>query len=358
MRVLISDNLAPVGVEILIEAGLEVDVKTGMSPDELKAVIGDYDGLVIRSATKVTTDLLESASRLRVVGRAGIGLDNVDIPAASQKGVVVMNAPDGNANERGSYLTGVDGSGNRLFQLYLVNTSTANDATEGQRIAYIDSSGAEQFIGAAGDLNTTGSFTGTWDPSIMKTVSVDVGASSYSISLGGSSLASGIAFRDASASGLASIQLATNSRFTSGWIDNLEVTTVSSPSDYDTWASIYEVSPGDLSDPSGDFDKDGLTNEEERIWGLDPTSASSVSPIQGGVDVGGVSSFTYTRRAASLTGLTYTIRTSTDLSIWTDDTGAMQDAGAGPDASGVETVAVTLSASPVDGRLFVRVKAE
>jgi D-3-phosphoglycerate dehydrogenase len=97
MRVLISDNLAPVGVEILKEAGLEVDVKTGMSPDELKAVIGDYDGLVIRSATKVTADLLESASRLRVVGRAGIGLDNVDIPAASQKGVVVMNAPDGNA---------------------------------------------------------------------------------------------------------------------------------------------------------------------------------------------------------------------------------------------------------------------
>ncbi len=97
MRVLISDNLAPVGVKILKDAGIEVDVKTGMSPDELKAVIGDYDGLVIRSSTRVTADLLESASRLRVVGRAGIGLDNVDIPAASQKGVVVMNAPDGNA---------------------------------------------------------------------------------------------------------------------------------------------------------------------------------------------------------------------------------------------------------------------
>jgi D-3-phosphoglycerate dehydrogenase len=97
MRVLISDNLAPVGVEILKEAGLEVDFKTGMSPDEIKAVIGDYEGLIIRSATKVTDDLLESAGRLKVVGRAGIGLDNVDIPAASQKGVIVMNAPDGNA---------------------------------------------------------------------------------------------------------------------------------------------------------------------------------------------------------------------------------------------------------------------
>ena len=97
MRVLISDNLASVGIDILREAGLEVDVKTGMNPDELKAVIGDYDGLIIRSATQVTADLLESASRLRVVGRAGIGLDNVDIAASSQKGVVVMNAPDGNA---------------------------------------------------------------------------------------------------------------------------------------------------------------------------------------------------------------------------------------------------------------------
>ena len=97
MRVLISDSLAPVGVEILKKAGLEVDEKPGMTPDEIKAVIGDYDGLIIRSATRVTSDLLESAGRLRVVGRAGIGLDNVDIPAASEKGVVVMNAPDGNA---------------------------------------------------------------------------------------------------------------------------------------------------------------------------------------------------------------------------------------------------------------------
>ncbi len=97
MRVLISDNLAPIGVEILQKAGLEVDFKPGLSPDELKAAIGEYEGLIIRSATKVTDDLLESAGRLQVIGRAGIGLDNVDIPAASQKGVIVMNAPDGNA---------------------------------------------------------------------------------------------------------------------------------------------------------------------------------------------------------------------------------------------------------------------
>ncbi|NOQ46611.1 MAG: phosphoglycerate dehydrogenase [Desulfobulbaceae bacterium] len=97
MKVLISDNLAPIGEKILKEAGLEVDVNTGLPPEELKAVIPEYDGLVIRSATKVREDIIEAATKLRVVGRAGIGLDNVDIPAASHKGIVVMNAPDGNA---------------------------------------------------------------------------------------------------------------------------------------------------------------------------------------------------------------------------------------------------------------------
>ena len=97
MKVLISDNLSPAGVKILEAAGLEVDSIPGLNPEELKKIIGNYEGLVIRSATKVTADLLEAAHRLKVVGRAGIGLDNVDIPAASQKGIVVMNAPSGNA---------------------------------------------------------------------------------------------------------------------------------------------------------------------------------------------------------------------------------------------------------------------
>ncbi|HBI14314.1 MAG TPA: phosphoglycerate dehydrogenase [Desulfobulbaceae bacterium] len=97
MKVLISDNLSPVGEKILRDAGLDVDVKTGLPPEELKAIIPQYDGLVIRSATKVRQDIIEAATNLKVVGRAGIGLDNVDIPAASQKGIVVMNAPDGNA---------------------------------------------------------------------------------------------------------------------------------------------------------------------------------------------------------------------------------------------------------------------
>ncbi|MBU4288607.1 MAG: phosphoglycerate dehydrogenase, partial [Proteobacteria bacterium] len=96
MKVLISDNLGEAGIKMFQEEGFEVDVNMGLSPDELKGIIGNYDALIIRSATKVTEDLLESASCLKVIGRAGIGLDNVDIPAASKRGIVVMNTPGGN----------------------------------------------------------------------------------------------------------------------------------------------------------------------------------------------------------------------------------------------------------------------
>ncbi|MGC6411326.1 MAG: phosphoglycerate dehydrogenase [Candidatus Puniceispirillaceae bacterium] len=96
-RVLISDKLAPKAVEILEQAGLNVDFKPGLSADELLAIIKDYDGLAIRSATKVTQEVLAAAPHLRVVGRAGIGVDNVDIKAATAAGVVVMNTPHGNS---------------------------------------------------------------------------------------------------------------------------------------------------------------------------------------------------------------------------------------------------------------------
>ncbi|MBI5568995.1 MAG: phosphoglycerate dehydrogenase [Desulfomonile tiedjei] len=97
MKVLVSDNLSELGVQIFREAdGLEVDVKVGLTPDELKAIIGQYHGLAVRGATKVTEDVLAVADNLKVVGRAGTGLDNVDIPAASKRGIVVMNTPGGN----------------------------------------------------------------------------------------------------------------------------------------------------------------------------------------------------------------------------------------------------------------------
>ena len=96
MKVLVSDNIAPKGIEILKTAGIEVDVKTGMSPAELKSCIGGYSGLIIRSATKVTEEIIDAAKKLKVIGRAGSGLDNVDKNAASKKGIVVMNTPGGN----------------------------------------------------------------------------------------------------------------------------------------------------------------------------------------------------------------------------------------------------------------------
>ena len=96
-KVLISDKLSPRAAEIFKERGLEVDVAVGLSPEELIARIPEYAGLAIRSATKVTSDVLAAAPNLKVVGRAGIGVDNVDVEAATQRGVVVMNTPDGNS---------------------------------------------------------------------------------------------------------------------------------------------------------------------------------------------------------------------------------------------------------------------
>lgn len=98
MKVLVSDNLSPQGVEILQKAqGIEVDIKTGLSPEELSKIIGEYDGLVVRSATTVTADIIDAATNLKVIGRAGVGVDNIDVAAATKKGIVVMNTPGGNS---------------------------------------------------------------------------------------------------------------------------------------------------------------------------------------------------------------------------------------------------------------------
>ena len=96
-KVLISDSMSPRAAEIFRERGIDVDVKTGKKPDQLKAAIDGYDGLAIRSSTKVTADILGAAKKLKVVGRAGIGVDNVDVDAATARGVLVMNTPFGNS---------------------------------------------------------------------------------------------------------------------------------------------------------------------------------------------------------------------------------------------------------------------
>ena len=96
-RVLIADSLSPAAVEIFRHRGVDADVKVGLTKEELLAVIGDYDGLAVRSATKATKEVIAAAGRLKVIGRAGIGVDNVDIPAATAAGIVVMNTPFGNS---------------------------------------------------------------------------------------------------------------------------------------------------------------------------------------------------------------------------------------------------------------------
>jgi D-3-phosphoglycerate dehydrogenase len=98
-RVLVSDKLSPTAVQIFKDRGIDVDYlpDLGKDKDKLLSVIGDYDGLAIRSATKVTEKLISAAPRLKVIGRAGIGVDNVDIPAASRRGIIVMNTPFGNS---------------------------------------------------------------------------------------------------------------------------------------------------------------------------------------------------------------------------------------------------------------------
>jgi D-3-phosphoglycerate dehydrogenase len=96
-RVLIADALSPRALEIFKERGVLAEEAIGLKPEALKAKLKDFDGLAVRSATKVTADVLAAAPRLKVVGRAGIGVDNIDVPAATQRGVVVMNTPFGNS---------------------------------------------------------------------------------------------------------------------------------------------------------------------------------------------------------------------------------------------------------------------
>ena len=96
-KVLISDALDPLAVEIFKKKGCDVDFKSGIKADELKAIIANYDGLAVRSETKVTPEIIEAGKNLKVVGRAGIGVDNVDIPKATAAGIVVMNTPFGNS---------------------------------------------------------------------------------------------------------------------------------------------------------------------------------------------------------------------------------------------------------------------
>ena len=97
MKILVTDSLAPEGLAVFQNAaGFQVDVKIGLKPDELKKICADYDGWVIRSGTKITAELIDAAKNLKVIGRAGVGYENIDADAATKRGIVVMNTPGGN----------------------------------------------------------------------------------------------------------------------------------------------------------------------------------------------------------------------------------------------------------------------
>ena len=97
MKVLISDSLSQSGLDLLAEQeDLEVDVKANLTQEELILHIGNYDALIIRSTTQVTTEVLAATDRLKIIGRAGVGIDNVDVNAATEKGILVFNTPSGN----------------------------------------------------------------------------------------------------------------------------------------------------------------------------------------------------------------------------------------------------------------------
>ncbi|MBT3237327.1 MAG: phosphoglycerate dehydrogenase [Rhodospirillaceae bacterium] len=96
-KVLISDKMSPLAADIFKDRGVDVDVKPGMTPEELIACIGEYDGLAVRSATKATAEVLAAATNMKVIGRAGIGVDNIDVNEATGRGIVVMNTPFGNS---------------------------------------------------------------------------------------------------------------------------------------------------------------------------------------------------------------------------------------------------------------------
>jgi len=116
MKVLISDKLHQNGIAVLEkQPNIEVVLRPGMTPEELKQEIKDADALIIRSGTKVTQEVMDAAPRLKVVGRAGTGLDNVDVPYASKRGIVVMNTPGGNTITTAEHAISLMLAGNHRF---------------------------------------------------------------------------------------------------------------------------------------------------------------------------------------------------------------------------------------------------
>ena len=131
-KVLISDSIDNIASEILIKNNISVDTKTNLSPEELKKIIDNYDGLIIRSATKVRKDLIDSLSNLKIIGRAGAGVDNVDVEAAKNKNIIVMNTPGGNTNATAEHTIGLIFTLQR--KITIANETTHNGLWEKKKL--------------------------------------------------------------------------------------------------------------------------------------------------------------------------------------------------------------------------------
>src|SRR5690606_8867301 len=153
-RVLVSDKLSPTAVQIFKDRGVEVDYlpDLGKDKEKLLEVIGQYDGLAIRSATKVTEKLIAAATNLKVVGRAGIGVDNVDIPAASRRGIIVMNTPFGNSITTAEHAVALMFAVAR--QLPEANASTHAGKWEKNRFMGVEITGKTLDIIGAGNIGS------------------------------------------------------------------------------------------------------------------------------------------------------------------------------------------------------------
>lgn len=149
-KVLISDKMSPLARECLEQAGIEVDVITGLDKQGLADIIGDYDGLAIRSATKVTSKMLEAAKNLKVIGRAGIGVDNIDVEAATARGIVVMNTPFGNSITTAEHTISMMLAVAR--QIPLANTSTHQGKWEKSRFMGVELMGKTLGIIGCGNI--------------------------------------------------------------------------------------------------------------------------------------------------------------------------------------------------------------
>jgi len=151
-KVLIADKLSPQAIEVFKQNKVEVDVKTGLAPEELLKIIHEYDGIAIRSATKVTKAVLEAGKKLRVVGRAGIGVDNVDVKAATASGVVVMNTPFGNSTTTAEHAISLMMSLAR--EIPVANASTHAGKWEKNRFMGVEISGKTLGLIGCGNIGT------------------------------------------------------------------------------------------------------------------------------------------------------------------------------------------------------------